>query len=74
MHNALRPQHSTDPPHNDTPCRFPLLFHSIVGKDEREEQSPSWFNVQEAKLVLHYIMVCWLGVTWQTSTQTHTDA
>lgn len=34
-----------------------MIFHSIVGQDEREEQSPSWFNVHEAKLVLKYIEV-----------------
>jgi hypothetical protein len=34
-----------------------LLFHSIVGKDEQEQQSPSWFNIQEAKLVLKYVEV-----------------
>lgn len=38
-------------------CRFPMLFHSIVGKDERELQSPSWFNIQEAKLVVKYVEV-----------------
>lgn len=38
-------------------CRFPMLFHSIVGKDEQELQSPSWFNVHEAKLVLKYVEV-----------------
>eukprot|EP00878_Enallax_costatus_P003269 GHUV01003472.1.p1 GENE.GHUV01003472.1~~GHUV01003472.1.p1 ORF type:complete len:563 (+),score=190.19 GHUV01003472.1:2226-3914(+) len=37
---------------------FPMLFHSIVGKDEREANSPSWFNVLEAKQVLTY--VSWL--------------
>jgi helicase MOV-10 len=30
---------------------MPMLFHSIVGKDEREGNSPSWFNVQECKQV-----------------------
>jgi hypothetical protein len=34
-----------------------MLFHSIVGKDEQELQSPSWFNIQEAKLVLKYVEV-----------------
>jgi helicase MOV-10 len=30
---------------------MPLLFDSVVGKDEREGNSPSWFNVQECKQV-----------------------
>uniref|UniRef100_A0A383WFR0 RNA helicase n=1 Tax=Tetradesmus obliquus TaxID=3088 RepID=A0A383WFR0_TETOB len=34
---------------------MPLLFHSIVGKDEREGNSPSWFNTQECKQVLQYV-------------------
>jgi hypothetical protein len=29
------------------PPRFPLLFHGLVGKDEREGNSPSWFNSME---------------------------
>jgi protein-S-isoprenylcysteine O-methyltransferase Ste14 len=28
--------------------RFPMLFHAVVGKDEREANSPSWFNVTGA--------------------------
>ncbi|RXW19457.1 hypothetical protein EST38_g6387 [Candolleomyces aberdarensis] len=34
--------------------RFPLLFHAIVGKDEREASSPSFFNVDEASQVKKY--------------------
>ncbi len=30
----------------------PIIFHGVVGKDEREGQSPSWFNAMEAKLVV----------------------
>lgn len=36
-------------------CSFPLLFHSLVGKDEREANSPSWFNALEAKQVISYV-------------------
>jgi hypothetical protein len=46
-------------------CRFPMLFHSIVGKDERELQSPSWFNIHEAKLVLMYLQVPTYLCVWQ---------
>ncbi|MEW5302889.1 MAG: hypothetical protein WDW36_005629 [Sanguina aurantia] len=35
---------------------FPLLFHAVVGEDTREGNSPSWFNVMEAKLVLEYVL------------------
>jgi len=34
--------------------RFPLIFHGIVGKDDREASSPSFFNVDEASLVKKY--------------------
>jgi helicase MOV-10 len=34
--------------------RFPLVFHGIVGKDEREASSPSFFNVDEATQVKKY--------------------
>ncbi len=36
---------------------FPIIFHAVVGKDEREASSPSWFNQMEAKLVLQ-VRVC----------------
>ena len=29
----------------------PMLFHGMVGKDEREGNSPSWFNADEAMQV-----------------------
>ena len=35
--------------------KFPLLFHGIVGKDERESNSPSYFNTYEIKIVLDYV-------------------
>ncbi|KAK3267242.1 hypothetical protein CYMTET_24188 [Cymbomonas tetramitiformis] len=33
----------------------PLVFHGIVGKDQREGNSPSWFNAHECTVVLDYI-------------------
>jgi helicase MOV-10 len=33
---------------------FPMIFHGIVGKDQREASSPSFFNVDEAVLVKKY--------------------
>ena len=35
--------------------RVPMIFHGIEGKDERENNSPSWFNADEALLVLEYV-------------------
>ena len=35
--------------------RVPMIFHGIEGKDERENNSPSWFNADEALLVLDYV-------------------
>ncbi|KAG7097715.1 hypothetical protein E1B28_005039 [Marasmius oreades] len=36
--------------------RFPVIFHGIVGKDMREDESPSYFNIEEALLVRKYVM------------------
>lgn len=30
---------------------FPLVFHGVVGKDQQEGRSPSFFNVDEVTLV-----------------------
>ncbi|KAF5285039.1 hypothetical protein FQR65_LT02351 [Abscondita terminalis] len=34
---------------------FPILFHSVVGKEQREEDSPSYFNLQEVDVVANYV-------------------
>jgi hypothetical protein len=34
---------------------FPIVFHSVKGKDEREGRSPSFFNVQEITTVKMYV-------------------
>lgn len=31
------------------------MFHAIAGRDEREASSPSWFNIDEAKLVKKWV-------------------
>jgi len=33
---------------------FPLIFHGVEGTDEREGNSPSWFNREEVQLVKEY--------------------
>lgn len=33
---------------------FPVVFHAVSGKDEQEEGSPSYFNIEEASLVRGY--------------------
>ncbi|KAJ7096045.1 RNA helicase [Mycena epipterygia] len=41
---------------NELPMKkFPLIFHGIVGKDNREGSSPSFFNIGEATLVKKYV-------------------
>lgn len=35
--------------------QFPLIFHAVYGKDEREENSPSFFNVTEVETVELYL-------------------
>jgi helicase MOV-10 len=34
---------------------FPILFHSVHGENLREDNSPSWFNPQEAAEVANYV-------------------
>ncbi|KAK2465578.1 hypothetical protein APHAL10511_002470 [Amanita phalloides] len=34
---------------------FPIIFHAIFGKDEREASSPSYFNVDEVTQVKQYV-------------------
>lgn len=34
---------------------FPLIFHGVMGKDEREANSPSFFNVSEIEVLLDYL-------------------
>lgn len=34
---------------------FPMIFHGVVGKDEREERSPSFFNVDEISVIKFYV-------------------
>lgn len=35
--------------------RYPVVFHSISGNNERESTSPSYFNILEAEQVKRYI-------------------
>jgi len=35
--------------------KFPIIFHGVIGKDEREQHSPSWFNTVEATTIIKYI-------------------
>ena len=35
--------------------RFPIIFHPVYGKDEREENSPSFFNVPEVDTIERYL-------------------
>uniref|UniRef100_A0AAQ4QBB5 RNA helicase n=1 Tax=Gasterosteus aculeatus aculeatus TaxID=481459 RepID=A0AAQ4QBB5_GASAC len=34
---------------------FPLIFHGVMGKDEREANSPSFFNVCEIEVLVDYL-------------------
>lgn len=34
---------------------FPIIFHGVMGKDEREGNSPSFFNPEEAATVTAYL-------------------
>ena len=34
---------------------FPVIFEVVCGKDQREEESPSFFNAEEVSVVLRYV-------------------
>ncbi|KAL2090820.1 hypothetical protein ACEWY4_013083 [Coilia grayii] len=34
---------------------FPVIFHGVMGKDEREANSPSFFNVTEVETLISYL-------------------
>ena len=34
---------------------FPIIFHPVYGKDEREGTSPSFFNVAEVETIERYL-------------------
>ncbi|KAG7477792.1 hypothetical protein MATL_G00073410 [Megalops atlanticus] len=34
---------------------FPVIFHGVMGKDEREANSPSFFNVTEIQILIDYL-------------------
>ena len=34
---------------------FPVVFHSVYGKDDREASSPSFFNIEEILQVKYYV-------------------
>ncbi|XP_078384845.1 putative helicase MOV-10 [Oculina patagonica] len=34
---------------------FPMIFHAVYGKDEREENSPSFFNIPEVETIQRYL-------------------
>jgi helicase MOV-10 len=35
--------------------RFPVVFHAVYGKDDREASSPSFFNIEEILQVKYYV-------------------
>ncbi|XP_041638997.1 putative helicase mov-10-B.1 isoform X2 [Cheilinus undulatus] len=34
---------------------FPLIYHGVMGKDQRESNSPSFFNVSEIEVLMEYL-------------------
>ncbi|XP_041709795.2 putative helicase mov-10-B.1 isoform X1 [Coregonus clupeaformis] len=34
---------------------FPVVFHGVAGRDEREDTSPSFFNVAEVEVLMDYL-------------------
>ena len=34
---------------------FPLIFHGVIGNEERESNSPSYFNSCEIEVAMDYV-------------------
>ncbi|XP_051965391.1 putative helicase mov-10-B.1 isoform X2 [Xyrauchen texanus] len=34
---------------------FPVIFHGVIGKDDRELNSPSFFNISEIDIIIDYL-------------------
>ncbi|KXN81887.1 Putative helicase mov-10-B.1 [Leucoagaricus sp. SymC.cos] len=47
--------------------KFPVIFHSVSGKDEREASSPSFFNIDEVVQVKTYVQQLKADRTFKTS-------
>ncbi|KAK2463831.1 hypothetical protein APHAL10511_004136 [Amanita phalloides] len=35
---------------------FPIIFHGVAGRDQQEDLSPSYFNIEEASIVKNYCL------------------
>ena len=35
--------------------KFPVVFHSVIGEDQQEERSPSFFNPEEVAMTVKYV-------------------
>ncbi|XP_048408824.1 putative helicase MOV-10 isoform X2 [Stegostoma tigrinum] len=59
--NELKPQADTLISHSYCQWQhllkkgFPIIFHGLLGEDQREEKSPSFFNLDEIDQVLKYL-------------------
>jgi len=48
--------------------KFPIIFHGICGKDDREASSPSFFNIDEVLQVKRYVDLLRSDRQFRTST------
>jgi helicase MOV-10 len=46
--------------------KFPVIFHAVTGKDDREASSPSFFNVDEVLQVKSYVQRLVMGGKFKT--------
>ncbi|PFH46787.1 hypothetical protein AMATHDRAFT_7405 [Amanita thiersii Skay4041] len=47
--------------------KFPIIFHAVYGKDDREASSPSFFNIDEALQIKQYVGVLRSSKEFKTS-------
>ncbi|KAJ8676511.1 hypothetical protein QAD02_012298 [Eretmocerus hayati] len=52
--------------------KFPIIFHGVEGTEKKDERSPSVYNVEEIKIVVHYVRLV-LGSRFKNRTISQKD-
>lgn len=52
---------------------FPIVFHAVFGKDDREASSPSFFNVDEILQIKQYVEKLRADRKYRTCKQRHAN-
>ncbi|OXU23365.1 hypothetical protein TSAR_012472 [Trichomalopsis sarcophagae] len=53
--------------------KFPIVFHGVEGLEEKDQKSPSIFNMAEVEVVVHYVARFLLGQKFNNTIITQAD-